>query len=96
MSPQPQVFHENALCRAARLEYHQTTATVTCSVPRISKACAKEGAQWRQAIQRALQSPKDAVAGDVGCAMLFTAELIALFKVGEFFGRGCTLFGYWP
>lgn len=92
----PWVCHEHAMCRAARVKYHYRPTTVACSIPRISKACARESVQWRQAIQRALQSPKDAVAGDVGCAMLFTAELLALFKVGEFFGRGCTLFGYWP
>lgn len=69
---------------------------VLCSIPRVSKNCVKEAAQWRQAITKVVQNPKEAVAGDVGYAMLFTAELIALFKVGEFLGRGCTLFGYWP
>jgi len=29
-------------------------------------------------------------------ALVFTAEVAAWFKVGEFYGRGCTVFGYWP
>lgn len=65
-------------------------------IPAISKECAKEAALWRQNVWKFVQKPGDAVAGEVGYALLFVAELTALFKVGEFLGRGCTLFGYWP
>eukprot|EP00892_Ulva_mutabilis_P003666 jgi/Ulvmu1/1671/UM114_0045.1 len=70
--------------------------TTLADVPRVSRTCAKEASQWGEAIKHTMQHPGHAIAGDVGRTMLFTAELLALFKVGEFLGRGCTLFGYWP
>jgi hypothetical protein len=72
------------------------TGAIMCRLPAIAKRCSTEAASWRQNAWKFAQNPGDAVAGDVGTAVLFAAELVALFKVGEFFGRGCTLFGYWP
>jgi hypothetical protein len=41
-------------------------------------------------------NPGAAKTGEVGMGLLFALEVYALFKVGEFAGRGFTIFGYWP
>jgi hypothetical protein len=51
---------------------------------------------WKNSMWKFVQNPGQAVTMDIARAGFFTAELIALFKLGEFAGRGFTIFGYWP
>lgn len=67
-----------------------------CRIPVVSKSVTKEAAMWRTNVWEFLQNPGEAVTMDIAKAGFFAVELIALFKVGEFVGRGFTVFGYWP
>lgn len=42
------------------------------------------------------KAPTQAQTSHVFMATVFAVEVCAWWKVGEFFGRGRTLFGYWP
>lgn len=67
-----------------------------CRIPVISEACTKEAAVWKNNVWQFVRNPGDAVTMDVARAGFFALELLAFFKVGEFVGRGFTVFGYWP
>lgn len=69
---------------------------IECRIPVASKACTKEAAIWRNSVWNFIQKPGEAVTMDIARAGFFALELLALFKVGEFVGRGFTVFGYWP
>jgi Mitochondrial ATP synthase g subunit len=55
-----------------------------------------EAAEWGQALRGGLSAPGQLRTHDAALSLLFAAELAAFFKLGEFLGRGCTFFGYWP
>ena len=69
---------------------------ILCRVPAAALRTQNEAARWRAQAWRAVTHPGAVRTRDAAAALLFTAELYALFKVGEFVGRGFTLFGYWP
>lgn len=69
---------------------------ISCRIPAVSNACTKEAAMWKNSVWSFIQKPGEVVTMDIAKAGFFALELIALFKVGEFVGRGFTVFGYWP
>ena len=67
-----------------------------CRIPATAGRARNEAERWRRQVWRVLRHPGEARTGEVAYGALFALELFALYKVGEFVGRGFTIFGYWP